>query len=125
MHRLLILTAVALCFVFALVAPAGATKYCGPIPELGGANDCCECVVWNFGTAADTGVTITLYTVDGPSVTGPLTIVAGGQASSFHCPSGDGYCACKVTGENTTTRAALTVEASDSWTPLSTAVCGP
>jgi len=42
---------------------ATATDRYPPLPV--GADDVCECIVHNYGTVADTGVVITLYTSSG------------------------------------------------------------
>jgi len=123
MTRLVLLIVMTLCVLGSLTAPAVATDYC-PITsvQLG---QFCDCVVWNYGPAADTSVSI-VVTASGvaPHTCPPTTIAAGTVASCGVAPTTSGYCACKVIGRGTTSRASLVVEASNTdYTPLAVVPC--
>ena len=120
MHRLLILTVMTLCFVGGLVAPAFATDYCPTVYVKAGKY--CECIVWNYGAANDTNVTVFLSTPDGDVTCGPLTVSGGNFITCLEYLDSSGPCSCKVTGEGTYTRTSLVVDDLD-WTPYVAVVC--
>ena len=112
MPRLLILIVMTLCLACGLVAPTFATDYC---PVLTTADDqYCNCLVHNYGTTNDTGVTAFLFNYGTVVRTcGPYTLAPGGAILCNKQISGPGLCGCKVTGEGSMTRTSLVVEDGD------------
>lgn len=122
MHRLLILIALTLCFLCGLTGQTFANKYCGNLSVE--TNQICECVVRNYGTTADTNITIFLYIAGLFETCGSLTVGPGEFSTCGHQFQGEGYCGCKVIGEGSYTRASLVVEAgSTNFTPLASLPC--
>lgn len=90
---------------------AAANRYCPPIPvQVVGPYASCKCAVQNYSTAPDTGVTISVYALNGGYTTcGPSTIPA--RTGTFcHVSIALGtMCGCVVTGEGGSTLASLSV----------------
>jgi len=121
MHRLLILSLMTLCFSGGLVAPAFANEYCPSVSV--GATQYCDCIVFNYATKDDAGVTITV--LNGSTVLntcGPLTVLAG---SYYQCDaqfSAAGICGCQVTGDAKLSRTSLCVDPGN-FAPLTCVPC--
>ena len=120
MHRFALRIVMALGFLCAPMAPAFASDFC-PVLTLP-AFKFCDCIVWNYSTQADAGVTITLNTANGTTTCGPSAIPAGGHMICEDTSNSSGFCACKVTGNGSLTRTSLVVNNLD-LTPLSAVPC--
>jgi hypothetical protein len=125
MLRLLIPMVLALPLFGGLTAPAVADK-CPPLPVKTG--EFCDCIVWNYGTKADAGVTINLFYPGGPvegyTCVGTTSVGARGPYNCGQQALTDGYCGCSVTGEASYTYTSLAVEVSFSdYTPLAAVPC--
>ena len=104
---------------------AAAVKHCAPIPvQAVGATPTCKCAVQNYGTVADTGVTINVYAMNGGFTTcGPHTIL-GRTGTYCHVSIAPGtMCGCTVTGEGTLTSASLSVTDQTTLGAVSTVEC--
>jgi len=90
---------------------AAAVRYCPPIPvQVVGPFASCKCAVQNYSTVADTGVTISVYALNGGFTScGPSTIPA--RTGTFcHASIALGtMCGCVVSGEGGMTLASLSV----------------
>jgi len=90
---------------------AAAVRYCPPIPvQVVAPFASCKCAVQNYSTVADTGVTISVYALNGGFTTcGPSPIPA--RTGTFcHVSIALGtMCGCVVTGEGALTLASLSV----------------
>lgn len=90
---------------------AAAIRYCPPIPvQVVGPFASCKCAVQNYSTVADTGVTISVYALNGGFTScGPSTIPA--RTGTFcHASIALGtMCGCVVSGEGGMTLASLSV----------------
>ena len=90
---------------------AAAVRYCPPIPvQVVGPFASCKCGVQNYSTVTDTGVTISVYALNGGFTTcGPSPIPA--RTGTFcHVSIALGtMCGCVVTGEGALTLASLSV----------------
>jgi hypothetical protein len=104
---------------------AAAVKHCAPIPvQVYGPTPSCKCAVQNYGTVADTGVTINVYAMNGGFTTcGPQTILA--RTGTFcHASIAPGtMCGCTVTGEGTLTSASLSVTDQTTLGAITTSEC--
>ena len=78
---------------------AAAIRHCPPIPvQVVGPYASCKCAVQNYSTSADTGVTISVYGLNGGYTScGPITVPA--RTGTF-CHAGIALgtmCGCRVT----------------------------
>ena len=104
---------------------AAAVKHCAPIPvPSSGATPSCKCAVQNYGTVADTGVTINVYAMNGGFTTcGPQTVAAR-TGTYCHVSIALGtMCGCTVTGEGTLTSASLSVTDQTTLGAIATSEC--
>jgi hypothetical protein len=99
--------------IAALPSPAGAIKRCPPLIV---SNNSILCLATNYGTSADTNVTLTLYDSIGTPVEtcGPQSISPKAPAGCLHTVSGAELVSCVVTGEGSLTRVSLSTLLSSS-----------
>jgi hypothetical protein len=99
------------CAVLMSPSPAPATDNCPPLPISTSAATC-KCSVQNYGTGADAGVKITLFTNTGSPVTcseGPVSVPAKNSLSCTSFFEETDTCGCQVTGEGASTRSSLSL----------------
>jgi len=112
MVKSLVLLLCAIGMVATISRQAAANKHCAPLAvqiAAPGPADC-KCVVQNYSTSPDTGVTINVYAMNGGYTTcGPFTLPAR-TATFCHVSIALGTtCGCVVTGEGALTLASLSV----------------
>ena len=121
MSRTLVL-GLTLSLALSAAAHAG-TRRCAPIGAAKG--DRCECLVRNYGTSTDTGVSVAVSEgSNAPFVNGPTTIDAGRiLASAVTVETAFGFCGCEVVGASSSSKVSLNLLPGDSGTAAAVVAC--